>query len=1350
MRKLQITIVFFLCQLLLSQSLLLAKNDYIFRTFSPEGGFYYDGVKDILQDKEGFIWVLMDENLYRFDGYKYKSYYSYFTSSNHFIRWTLKTQTIDSSGSLFINTSNGLFQYDGDKDSFKLLTQHKIDQVKIDAQDRVWVYYQGVWSILDLETLEIFTPLYEEDSARALRSLFCLYQEDLYVFTWSHKMLRYNNSTREFNLCFQLPVGDVSCALINKGKLWALSASQGLLKIDLATSLVEASFDIPTTFGSKSLLMDKNDLIWLGTIKGLYVINPTTRAYRHYLHSETDPFSLPNSSIWSIREDNRQNIWIGTFAGGLAYVNLDEKMPFKSYLPPESGLSHAPVSAFAESSEHIWISTEGGGLNCMDKLTEEFTYYTHDPRNLNSLSSNNVKSLTLDKYNRLWISTFNGGMDCLDLASKKFKNYRNNPENENSLLSNSIRKVTLEADTGLWIVYQHNKEIISYYSFEKESFTHFDFGEQGNQYYVFDILRGGNDKLWVLSYRRLYVMDLADLSVRSVLPNDSLYLYGRSLSQDASSNIWIGTTGNGLIKYNPELKEYTFVRETLNWGINTIYSLSYSDDGDIWMGTDKGLYCYSTMRNDMLRWDKKEGTQGQVYYPLASMKGKDGKLYFGGTQGFTVIKPGQITRNTHKPKVIFSEFFIDHKPMHPHYSTVDSESAIVLNHDQINFGFQFSSDNYHIPEKNRFKYRLNGYDNRWYETKAANRTAMYSKMPAGTYYFEVLAANNDGIWSCVPRVIKVVRKPAPWLSFPAYILYFLILAGIFFLIYRHYKDKEKLEMQLYLESIEKDKQEHIHQAKLRFFTNISHDFRTPLSLIIAALDKLRRDGLKEYYYRILNGNAQRLLKLVNELMDFRSVENGKMRLELQAIAINSFIEKVAADFGDYAMQRHIAFTVNCQDNLPKVVYADGSILEKVVMNLLNNAFKYTSEHGTITIETGAANNLFVSQHTSNFMVGEKPDYTSTYFVRISDTGAGIAHEAIGSVFDRFYKADTENAHAHLGTGIGLALVKSLVLLHKGSIAIYSEVNKGTDIIVYLPLDRTLFDEADFIAKEETEMQQQLNMQATGTQASKLEGLEENITAGSTKRVLIAEDNHDLRALIAESLSDEFEIVQAADGNEATAIIDKMDIDLIISDIMMPHKDGLVLCNEVKVDRNTSHIPFVLLTAKVGVESKIEGVGSGADMYFEKPIDLNYLKLSIQNIFKHQQQIKDYYAKNFYADSSELASNEQDSKFLRQLVECIEENLDQSEMDVNLIARRLCMSKSKLYSKMKSLTGKSIVEFVLNYRLRKAAKFIIEQDSTMREVMVQVGIESQPYFTTAFKKMFGQTPTAFAGQYKKRK
>lgn len=1317
-----------------------ANANYRFRTMSPEGGFYYDGVKEIEQDQTGFIWVMMDYELYRFDGYHYKKYYPYFAKLQPTQKWLFKNMASDSSGCLYVNTNNGIYRYESVTDRFEWIYD-PVSTVMVDNMDRLWVRVQTLWHQLDVNTGELSAPLYDGKKIDYSNVAFCAYHQDLYSFV-RQRIYRFNYTEGQFELCYVLPdtEGNIRFAQACKGSLWVFVNKEGLYQIDLTTFRVKKRFKPLSEYDGSSLrafYVDNEGQVWMGTMDGVYILDTEDGKLSHYKHSRSDPFSLPNNSVWDIYGDRQSNVWIGMYSGKLCCVNVNESNAFRSWTPKAGGLNYAPVSAFAEDGNSLWIGTEGGGLNLMNVSTEQIVPFVDKGKTPLS----NVKSLVLDNDRRLWIATFREGLDMYDIRRGNMTHYRHDKNDKQSLLVNDMRKVVQEADSGLWIAYQYPKPVVSYFSFLTRSFVHYELDDNTN--YLFDIQRQGENKLWAISNEALYCMDVHTKKVEKMMPNDSTYLGLFTFCLDDSGNIWIGTIGNGLVKFDTSSLQFMNMKNILQQNIYSIYTLCY-DAGNVWMGTDNGLYCYNIAQNHLARFDKGENTQGQVYYPLASMKGADGTLYFGGTDGFTSVDPRKISYNSYKPKAVISDFFIDHESVRPEYRLNDSVREVVLDYDQTNFGFQFASDSYHIPEKNRFKYRLRGYNDTWITVNAQNRTAMYSKVPAGTYYFEVYAANNDGVWSEYPTVVKVVRKTAPWFSWPAYLLYLLIIAGVVYAVYRHFSEKKKFKMLLYQESVERDKKEQIHQAQLRFFTNISHDFRTPLSLIMAALDKLRREGLKEYYYRILNGNVQRLLNLVNELMDFRTVENGMMKLELEQLDINRMVQEIGNDFADYAKQRNIDFRMIFDKDLPAFVYADKNVVEKIVMNLLNNAFKYTREKGSICLEIRGPGEPFVSEHKNSFTVGSCGD--NAFSLVVSDTGVGISAESISSVFERFYKVNTVNADSHLGTGIGLALVKSLVLLQKGSITIYSERDKGTDMVVRLPLDITLFRDSDF-KKQPVEVSD-AKVVASQENTDVVENVEERLQNENKKKILLVEDNADLRALIAEALADDFLVVQAGDGLEALRQMEELEFDLVISDIMMPNKDGVSLCNDIKKDLNTSHIPVVLLTAKTSLESKIEGVDSGADLYFEKPIDLTYLKLSLLNIFRNRQQLKEHYAKNYYADTSELVTNEQDNRFLKQFVDFVETNMDQPHMDVNQIAEELGMSRSKLYSKVKGLTGKSVVEFVLNCRLRKAARLIIEENLTMREVMMQVGIESQAYFTNSFKKVFGETPTSFATKHKK--
>lgn len=631
-----------------------ATGDYKFRTMSPSGGFYYDGIKAIEQDKEGFIWTMMDYELYRFDGYHYKKYYPYFASMAPTKRWIFNNMASDLLGYLYVNTNNGVYRYDRNSDQFEKIYD-PVSHIKVDKANNVWIRIKEKWSILNTQTGELNTPNYDGKAAGGVNTAFCIYNNDLYTFI-GQKVYRFNYAKNEFVFCLTLPDsdGNIRFAQAYMGKLWIFVNNSGLYKIDMSTFKIEDHYTLLTDYEGNSLrtfYIDKKGYIWFGTIDGIYIFDPTDGKLSHNKHSRTDPFSLPNNSIWEISEDRQGNIWIGTYSGALCYVNIDENNAFKTYHPQNSGLNHTPVSAFAEDQQYLWVGTEGGGINRMNKATGEFSYIT----SANSITSNNIKSLITDAGHNLWISTFMGGLDLYNVGRQKVTNFKHTKGAPHSLLVNDVRKTILEGDSGMWVAYQYQKAEVSYFSFREESFTHFSLDSISNNSYLFDILRQGEKTLWAISNETLYRLDIDKHVVEKMIPNDSTYLGLFTFCLDDSGNIWIGTIGNGLIKFDTNTSRFISLKDVLQQSVYSIYSICY-DDGNIWMGTDDGLYCYNIVGNRLMNFDKREDTQGQVYYPLACMKGMDGLIYFGGTNGFTVIDPKKISYNSYKPRAIISDF----------------------------------------------------------------------------------------------------------------------------------------------------------------------------------------------------------------------------------------------------------------------------------------------------------------------------------------------------------------------------------------------------------------------------------------------------------------------------------------------------------------------------------------------------------------------------------------------------------------------------------------------------------------------------------------------------------------------
>lgn len=1331
-------------------------KNYKFHTLSPEGGFYYDGVKSIQQDSDGFIWIVMENDLFRFDGYQFKRYYSYFRMLDTSDKWYFREVELDASGHLFVSTNKGLFIYDKVTDSFKRMFKPDVRSLKTDSRGNLWLLSASL-GIFDIEKRTFFGMESEKGLLQNAVAL-CADGDEFITGTSNGEIYRFEYDKTQFELLSTLPDNQSIIQLKKfKDELWVLTESYGLYKLNYKTLSITNHYSFFCTLNNefvpaKTLYVDKNGYVWIGTQRGLYIMNPESEEYTHFTNSKSDIFTLPSNSVWTIKEDAQKNVWIGTYSGGLCYLNFQETSRFRTFTPRENGLNHKVVSGFAENDDFLWIATEGGGINRMDKKTGEFKYYTHNPL-MNSLTYDNVKSLVIDPSHNLWVAMFRGGLDCFSHNSSTFRRFNHKYRSDNRMLTNDLRKIILEADSGLWISYQSTG--ISFYSFASDRFTHYMLKKDNNNSSISDLCRGENDDLWIINNEELYYMDVSKKEFKKIVPDSVNSLRAQVLCLDKSGNVWVGTVGSGLVKYDVKENRFYSVNDILRYEVSTIYSLCADDENDLWMGTDNGLFKYNIEKNTFFRFDKKDGIQGIVFYPKACMKGKNGELYFGGTNGFTIVNPKEVLLSEFKPTAIITDFYIDNEIVKPDstgsplHQSISTTKEIALDYNQINFGFKISSNNYLIPEKNRFKYRLVGYDNRWIEIDATNRIISYAKVPSGTYTLEVMASNNDGVWNEVPTTIQIRRLPAPWFSWWAYTIYGLLFLGLVCTIMHYYNHQKKLKLELYMESLEMQRKEENHQAQLRFFTNISHDFRTPLSLIMAAVEHMQQQYGNNHYIQLLNSNARRLLNLVNELMDFRTVENGKMKLKVQSSNINSFVKEIASDFQEYALQKEINYTISCDPSLSDPVYFDEQVMEKVIMNLLNNAFKYTGNGGHIIIETRLDEKPFHSDFQNNYRIQRNPNLNRTFSILVKDTGVGISAESIAQVFERFYKVDSNDTEAHIGSGIGLALVKSLVLLHKGAVSIYSERNEGTEMLVQFPLDKDLYDMTE-LSESEAPIRHMISyVVEPDIRFNEYDGKQESLLLRVQKRILLVEDNTDLRGLIAEYLRSSFDVVEAGDGGEVADLMEKIEIDLIISDIMMPVKNGITLCREVKENINFSHIPFVMLTAKSGLENQLEGLDSGADAYFEKPLDFGLLKLTVQNIFKQQQKLKEHYARNYFVDSRELAANQQDNKFITRLIEIIESRIDQPDMDVNYIASELSMSRSKLYAKVKSLTDKSIVEFIRSYRLRKAAALLIEENLSIRDTMERIGIESQSYFTRIFKNEFGMIPTAFIQKNKKR-
>lgn len=780
----------------------------------------------------------------------------------------------------------------------------------------------------------------------------------------------------------------------------------------------------------------------------------------------------------------------------------------------------------------------------------------------------------------------------------------------------------------------------------------------------------------------------------------------------------------------------------------TIQSILEDGSGNLWVGTTNGIIKVNPDNKSFTRYTDADGLQGLEFGQNSSLKLQSGEMLFGGFKGFNIFHPDSIKRNISPPQVYLSDFQIFNKSVHPGDKNspiskqISETKEITLSYDQSVFSFEFAALNYISPQKNQYAYRLKGFEKNWNFVQT-QRKATYTNLDPGEYIFQVKASNNDGIWNEMGSSVKLIIKPPFWMTwwFKTLIVVIILLITYFILRFRR---------NLELKEIEEQKREDMHQVQLQLFTNISHEFRTPLTLIMGPLEKLLNEDSRSvfnHYYKLMYRNANRLMGLISELMDFRKVEAGALKLKVVQADLGNFLSQIAEEFSELASQKQITFNRNFP--LQQSVWFDEQVVEKIILNLLNNSFKYTPDGGNITIEVLSSLKNFKPSFANELLIANDYKAANYVYISVADNGIGISKESINHLFQRYYQI----TESHLGSGVGLAFVKSLTSLHKGEIYVYSERFKGTELIIALPMDQEDYNPQERLSENRTEGGVRLES-INYHYANDYTGPEQDgftrfkSIPANTQHILIVDDNTELRNFLKESLETVYVISEAGSGISGLLKAKEESPDLIISDVMMPEMNGIEFCKRIKDDIETSHIPFILLTAKDALESKIEGIGSGADFYFGKPLSIELLLLTIKNIFGHREKIKERYLKDYRIGVKELVHSVKDKEFMEQLFQIIDQQLESPDLNVEYLCRQIGMSQNKLYKKIKDITGQNIVEFVRKLRLKKAIQIMTHEDVSINEVMYRVGILSQSYFTNIFKKEFNKTPSQFMQEMKR--
>lgn len=1383
-----------------------------FRHIKTEDGLSNSTVETILQDKRGFMWFGTRDGLNRFDGSQMLVYRNEPADSNSLSDNFITSLFEDRDRNLWVGTLNGLNRFEartnrffrfrsagsGNKrpvrvqeneqiagqnpdsgtrkkqptlspkakrDDTALISSNHITAIYGDSRGRIWIGTAA-------DGINLFQP-----SNETFRQIACISKENsgtenhilsfledsrgnFWAGTQSGLYL-YDPNTNQFQAVrmpgeYRQPIASI--AQDKNGALLLGFANNGVLVFSPSFNSFQQflhSAGDRTSLSSnlvRSIRVDKAGGIWIGSVNGgLDHFDAGKGIFTNYQYQPDNPKSLSQRTVSVLYEDRQGNLWIGTHRGGInLYMPGSEKFKLFRQKPFDNSLSYNDVKSFCEDrTGNIWIGTDGGGLNLFDRKQNTFTHFRYEPFNKKSLGSNEVIDIKEDREGNLWIGTWGGGLCLYDRASNNFTRYSSAGAEDQSSTGNYIQCIFEDRDGRMLIGTYYNG--LHFLDKKTKRFTRVNTSVSGksklNGKNILSIAQDKTGNLWIATDDGgLNMLDAESGEYVHYFIDDDKMPDIRVVFTDSKGNVWAGHTG--LYRFNSINKKFELYSRKEDLSTIFIKGIAEDNTGNLWITTSAGLKQLDPETEMIRTYNTGDGLQDIEFEANAIMETRDGQIYIGGVNGFNCFYPNEIRVNNFIPPVYVTNFQVQNRTLTGGLGNkllpndISFTEKIILTHKESTFSFGFAALNYTASENNRFAYKLENWDKDWIYSTSEPK-ASYTNVPPGTYIFKVKASNNDNVWNENGQQITVIITPRFW---ETWWFRLLIAAGITVAVFYLYRFRKKQQLQKF----EEQKKEELHQMQLQFFTNISHELRTPLSLITGPVEKLMKEDAgsrNKHSYQVIQRNANRLLQLIDELMDFRKAESGVLKLQVMPGTVPVFIHEIAEEFSELALQKNIEFTIGAETAIGEVWF-DRQVLEKIIINLLSNSFKYTQQNGRVSLQVLDSLDAFRPQYKNELIIGNNQAGGPFIYFRIADNGIGISKESILHLFERYYRV----SDTHMGSGIGLAFVKTLTQLHRGNISVYSERNKGTEILVAIPFQKNAYVESQRWIKS-NEVAEPLATPAAVdlVSTSPRTTTESKLTVTANKSlILVADDNPELRSFLKETLEEQYRIIEASDGKEALSKTEEFFPDIVISDIMMPGMNGIEYCRHAKENPETAHIPIILLTAKDGIDSRIEGTQTGADHYFSKPIRMELLELTIRNILSQKEKLKDYYRKDVHAEIRDLAHSTKDKQFLQDLITIIEANLAKPEMDIEFVCQQVGMSRTKLYNKIKNITGQPIGDFIRTIRLRKAAALLTEGEYSMLEVMFSVGIQTQSYFSKAFKQEFGKTPTQYVNELESRK
>lgn len=1309
---------------------------FSFSHLSIENGLSDISVMAITQDCQGFIWLGTPNQLNRYDGYHIKSYAFNSADSTTISNNQITTMLNDSHGNLWIGTNDRLNRYIPEKDCFERVRLPELPirnghtSIYSLCEDRDGAIWVGTRK--GLFTLTLHGKAFQAVTIPGVgdNKVTCMYADDNGGF-WigTSKGLVYLDKNK------QLKMHQLSHLYITaikedlKHRIWIGTQNGGLLCFH-PDSLTFSNKEGLLNNSVRRLLIDREGRLWIGTQDGLNILTPGDQEFVAYQHDSGNKESLSQNSVYSIFEDKRGSIWVGTYYGGtnIAHQHLPN---FRCWQSSATGLNSNIISSFATDSNHqLWIGTEGGGLNSYKPGTRRFSIYRNNLTDTNTLGSDLVKVIYADKQGLIWTGTHGGGLNVFDPVHRQFKQYLHD-RNEVSSVGSEVSSILEDGEGRLWV--WTTLKGLTLFRKNNTSLTNPVNIPVGNisTTTIVRLFQSTDKQIWAATQKGLYLFSPGKQAfvpapgvVNTVLETAGI----NCIQQSADGVLWLGLNHAGLAAYHPSTHAVTLYTEQEGLPNNNVAGILEDNQNNLWISTNNGLARFDIREHTFRTFTVCDGLPDNTFNEGAFYKAPNGEMFFGGLNGFTSFFPEQISFNNNPSDIIFTDLKLsDHSvvvngPDNLLQQSINLTSQLMFSYDQDVFTIEYALLNFIKPGKHKYACKLEGFDKTWHESSIPAVT--YTNLPPGTYTLSVKGANNDGVWS-QPAQLQIRVLPPFWKTAWAWCLYIILLAIIAFFIVRYFYIRALLL-----------REDQLHQVKLNFFTNISHEIRTHLILIVAPVETMlshqQNDFLRQQLGNVKN-NADRLLKLVNELMDFRKAETRHLSLQVASYDLVAFLQDIYLAFQELSVLKQINLSFeHTADKIP--AYFDKEQLTKVLFNLLTNAFKFTAPGGMVILKvTPSSTHICIS---------------------VTDNGRGISPEYIDKIFYNFFQV-ADYGIQQTGYGIGLALSKNIVALHKGHLTVTSQPassNKEghTCFTVKLLPGKDHFPASTLLLNGVPTSDPLPDLLLTDLPSPEVINQE---TDNKPFTILLVEDNAGIRGMVREALHFHYNILECDNGNEGWETATSKIPDLIISDIMMPGMDGYTLCHSLKSDERTSHIPVMLLTARSEQHDHIKGLETGADIYLTKSFDTQILALHVRNLISSREKMREKFSSRISSpatkeDNHTLAAesglNSVDKEFLGKVIELVETYMDHPDFGVTMLAKKVAMSPPILYKKMKAVTGMSVNDFIKSLRLNKAALLLLRGELTVAEIAYTIGFNDSKYFSREFKKKFGETPSKYGG------